>query len=114
MTDQMTDRASLYACLYAKEFPAQALLRLRPDLRHHPCIVMEGKAPSQRVCSRTSQARAMGIECGMTKVEIETFPAVTILTRSTAEENSARSALLECAGTFSPRVEHGSNDHDFL
>jgi protein ImuB len=114
MTDPMADGANLYACLYAKEFPAQALLRLRPDLCHHPCVVMEGKAPSQRVCSRTSRARAMGIECGMTKVEIETFPAVTILTRSTAEENSARSALLECAGTFSPRVEHGSNDHDFL
>jgi protein ImuB len=110
----MTDPVSLYACIYAKEFPAQALLRLRPDLRRHPCVVMEGKAPSQQVCSLTSTAQAMGIMRDMTKVEIETFPAVTILTRSKAEEASSRSALLECAGTFSPRVEHRLDDNNFL
>jgi protein ImuB len=74
---------------------------------------MEGKLPSQQVCSLTSQARAMGITRGMTKVEIETFPAVTILSRSKAEENSAKSALLECAGAFSPRVEDRSADNAF-
>lgn len=110
----MTERANLYACLHAREFPAQALLRLRPDLRHHPCVVMEGKAPSQQACSLTSEARAMGITHGMTKVEIETFPAMTILARSKTEENSTAAALLECAGTFSPRVEDCSDDMAFL
>ena len=114
MDGPMTNRANLYACLHAREFPAQTLLRLRPDLRHHPCVAMEGKAPSQQVCSLSPEARALGITYGMTKVEIETFSAVTILTRSKAEENSARSALLECAGTFSPRVEHCSNDKEFI
>jgi protein ImuB len=28
----MTKPNELYACLYVKEFPAQALLRLRPEL----------------------------------------------------------------------------------
>jgi len=27
----MSGQQELYACLYAKEFPAQALLRLRPE-----------------------------------------------------------------------------------
>ena len=40
----MTKPAELYACLYAKEFPAQALLRLRPELHSKPCVVMEGEA----------------------------------------------------------------------
>jgi hypothetical protein len=31
----------LYACLYVKEFSAQALLRLRPELHEKPCVVME-------------------------------------------------------------------------
>jgi len=35
----------LYACLYAREFPVQALLRLRPELREQPCVVMAGDAP---------------------------------------------------------------------
>jgi hypothetical protein len=38
----MRKMAELYACLYAKEFPAQALLRLRPDIGTQACVVLEG------------------------------------------------------------------------
>jgi len=41
----MNESAELYACLYANEFPAQALLRLRPELHNQPCVVMEGEPP---------------------------------------------------------------------
>ena len=34
---------TLYACAHAAEFPAQALLRLRPDLRSKPVAVLEGQ-----------------------------------------------------------------------
>jgi protein ImuB len=110
----MTRPAELYACLYAKEFPAQALLRLRPELRNKPCVVMEGDPPLQRVCSLNSKARAIGIAHGMTRVEIDTFPSVAVLKRSVSEEATAKIALLECAETFSPRVGFQRNDNAFL
>jgi protein ImuB len=101
----MTAPAELYACLYAREFPAQALLRMRPGSAGRACVVMEGDAPMQSVCAANSKARALGVEHGMTQVEVETFPAVTIFARSPAEEDTAKAVLLECAGCFSPRVE---------
>lgn len=106
--------AELYACLYAKEFPAQALLRLRPELRDQPCVVMDGEPPSQQVCSLNTKVRLLGIAHGMTLVEVNTFPSVAVLTRSQKEEASAKTALLECAGAFSPRIEDRSEDRAFL
>lgn len=110
----MTAPAEIYACLYVREFPAQALLRLRPDLRNKPCIVMEGEPPLQEVCSLTRKARQLGVTCGMTQVEVDTFSDVIVLRRSAKEEAAARQVLLECAGCFSPRVEEDSQDLTFL
>src|ERR1700761_1181617 len=106
--------AELYACLYAREFPAQALLRLRTELRNKPCVVMEGELPLEQVCSLTERARGLGLTHGMTRVEVETFPDITILPRSFKEEAVAKAVLLECAGTFSPRVEDQSEGATFL
>lgn len=114
MDEPLTQSAALYACLYAKEFAAQALLRLRPELRVQAFAVLDGTPPLRQVCSYNSQARAIGVVSGMTQVEIETFPSVRVLPRSKAEEAAARSALLDCAGTFSPRVEDQSGDSAFL
>jgi protein ImuB len=110
----MTQHSEIYACLYAKEFPAQALLRLRPELRNKPCVVMEGEPPLQEVCSLTRKARSLGIACGMTQVEVDTVSEVTVLQRSLKEETAAREVLLECAGCYSPRVEDCSPDRSFL
>lgn len=98
-----------YACLDVKEFPLQALLRLRPELQGKPIAVLDGETPFERVCSLNDPALALGIEPGMTKLEMEMFPAAMVLRRSRAEETAARSALLECAGAFSPRVEDQSS-----
>jgi protein ImuB len=95
----------LYACLYAREFPVQALLRLRPELREHPCVVMQGDAPLEQVCSLNTKARLLGMARGMTRVEVDTFPASVVLSRSQKEEAATRVILLECAGAFSPRLE---------
>jgi protein ImuB len=110
----MTKPGEIYACLYAREFPAQALLRLRPALRNNPCVVMEGEPPVQEVCSLTQKAGRLGIAYGMTQVEVDTFSDVTVLQRSSKEETTAQEALLECAGCFSPRVEDNSQDRAFL
>jgi protein ImuB len=101
----MKAQPELYACLYAREFPAQALLRMRPGSMERACVVMEGDPPMQTVCAVNVKAHALGVEHGMTQVEVETFPAVTLFTRSPAEEDAAKAALLECAGCFSPRIE---------
>jgi protein ImuB len=110
----MTAAAALYACVYAKEFPAQALLRLRAELRDKACVVMEGEPPVEVVCSLTRKARMLGLVRGMTRVEVDTFPALVVLARSAKEEAATRAVLLECAGAFSPRVEEKSGDGVFL
>ena len=104
----------LYACLYAREFPAQALLRPRPELREQPCVVMEGDAPLELVCSLNTKARLLGMSRGMTRVEVDTFPASVALARSQKEEEATRAILLECAGAFSPRVEERSEGAAFV
>jgi protein ImuB len=50
----------------------------------------------------------------MTRVEIDTFPNLVVLSRSREVEMATQAILLECAGTFSPRVEERSEDRAFL
>jgi protein ImuB len=110
----MSKPAEIYACVHATEFPGQALLRLRPELREQPCVVMEGEPPLQLACSLNRRARALGMVHGMTQVEVDTFPGISALRRSPSEEAAAKAALLECVGGFSPRVEDRSRDGAFL
>ncbi len=109
-THPVTTHPELYACLYVAEFPAQASLRLRPELRNSAVAVLEDSAPFERVCSLNRRAVALGVEHGMTCAQLEMFPQVQVRPRSLAEEAAARKALLECAGLFSPRVEDQSSD----
>jgi protein ImuB len=111
---QMSKPAELYACLYAREFPAQALLRLKPEFHNKPCVVMDGASPLQYVCSLNTKARLLGIRTNMTRVEVDTFPASVVLPRSHSAEASAKSILLESANTFSPRIEEKREDTKFL
>jgi protein ImuB len=104
---------TLYACAHAAEFPAQALLRLRPDLRAKPVVVLEGRAPEETVCALNQQARMCGAAPGMTRLEAESLPAenkdgLTLLSRSPQGEAAARAVFLECAAQFSPRIEEAS------
>jgi protein ImuB len=110
----MIHPSELYACLYVKEFPAQALLRLRPELHVKPCVVMQGEPPLQNVCSLNTKARMLHVAYGMTRVEVDTFPGLVVLSRSRETERATKAVLLECSGTFSPRVEDRSNDVAFL
>jgi protein ImuB len=104
----MTRPLQLFACLYVREFPSQAMLRLRPQLKGEPVVILDGSPPRQWVCSLNTRARALGIDAGLTRPELDVFPGVTLLTRSLSEEASARTALLQCAGQFSPRIENQS------
>jgi protein ImuB len=75
---------------------------------------MKGEPPLQQVCGLNTKARLLGMTHGMTRVEVDTFPAPVLLSRSHKEERSVRAILLECAGAFSPRVEDRSEDTAFL
>jgi protein ImuB len=103
-----------YAAVLIREFPMQSLLRLRPELASKACVVMEGEPPLEQLCSLNAKAHALGAVIGMTRVEIDTFPNLTALSRSFAEEASSKAALLECAGIFSPRIEDQSTPNAFL
>ena len=98
-------REPVYLAVHVPEFSAQALLRLRPELRRKPVAVVKGIPPLQQVCSANAMARAMGVENGMTRAQLDAFDGLTILPASTAEELCARSALLEAVAVFTPRIE---------
>ena len=106
--------AELYACIYIREFPAQAILRLRQELRDQPCVVMQGEPPFEEVCSLNTKARLLGIHHGMRRTDVDGFPKAKILIRSLTTELAAQEMLLECAGMYSPRIEESSGATYFL
>jgi protein ImuB len=112
--EQMSKPPEIYACLHATEFPAQALLRLQPELHSLPCVVMDGQPPFQQVCSLNTKARLLGMNHGMTRVEIDTFPKSVVLSRSVQTETETRGILLECAGAFSSRIEDLSDNTSLI
>ena len=99
---------ALYACVHAAEFPAQALLRLRPDLRSEPVAVIEGRPPQEFVCAMNRPALQKSAALGMTRLDVEGIGGIRLLARSLETEASARSVLLECVAQFSPRIEEAS------
>jgi protein ImuB len=72
--------------------------------------VLEGKPPLQKVFAVNEKARRAGIEPGMTKIQIEPFAEIVLRPRSALQETAAHSALLDCAQSFSPRVEETAPD----
>jgi protein ImuB len=96
---------ALYAAIHAAQFPAQALLRLRPDMQSQPIVIVEGRAPQETVCALNSHARRRGVSLGMPRFEVENMNALRVLTRSVECESAAHAVFLECAAQFSPRIE---------
>ena len=101
---------TLYAALYASEFPAQALLRLRPDLQSKAVAILHGRTSQQSVCALNSQARRRGVTLGMTRLEAEELEGLLVLPRSEETEAAARAVFLECAARFSPHIEEASKE----
>jgi protein ImuB len=96
---------TLYACVHAAEFPAQALMRLHTELESEPVAVLAGCAPLETVCSLNRQARLKGAALCMTRLEAESIPGMRLLARSEETEAAAHAVFLECAAHFSPRIE---------
>jgi protein ImuB len=94
-----------FACIFVPDFPVEALLRTEPGLRSQPLAVLEGKPPLQKVFAANENARRAGVISGMTKLQIEACPGLAFRSRSALQEAAAHAALLDCAQSFSPRVE---------
>src|SRR5215472_1823910 len=109
----MKQSAELYACVYVREFPAQALLRLRSE-KERAYVVMDGQPPFEEVCSLNTKAKLLGIRCGMSRTDVDGFPQTKVFSRSLKTEQMVSKLLLECAGTYSPRIEDSSCETYFL
>jgi protein ImuB len=99
-----------FACIFVPDFPVEALLRAEPELRSRSLAVLEGKAPLQKVSAVNENARRAGVSQGMTKLQIEACSGLVLRTRSLPQEAAAHSTLLDCAQSFSPRVEAAGCD----
>jgi protein ImuB len=99
-----------FACIFVPDFPVEALLRAEPELRTQPLAVLEGKAPLQKILAVNENARRAGIDPGMTKLQIEACTGLVLRARSLPQEAAAHAALLDCAQSFSPRVEDAACD----
>src|SRR5947209_4218260 len=94
-----------FACIFVPAFPVEAILRAEPQLRSHPVAVLEGKPPLEKVLAVNQEARDAGIYEGMAKLQAELCDQVALRSRSELQELAAHRALLDCAQSFSPRVE---------
>jgi protein ImuB len=99
-----------YACIFVPDFSVEAILRAEPDLRSQPLAVLEGKPPLQKILGVNEAARHAGLTPGMTKLQAEVCDGITLRDRSQLQEGAAHQALLDCAQSFSPRVEDSAPD----
>ncbi len=99
-----------FACIFVPDLPVEALLRAEPGLRSQPFAVLEGKPPLQKVFAANENARRAGITPGMTRLQIEACAGLAFRARSLLQETAAHTALLDCAQSFSPRVEDAAPD----
>jgi protein ImuB len=99
-----------FACIYVPDFPVEAILRTEPELRSKLVAVIEGKPPLEKVSGGNEDARRAGISAGMTRLQAELCDDVVLRDRSESQETTAHQALLDCAHSFSPRVEDAALD----
>jgi protein ImuB len=99
-----------FACIFVPDFPVAAIVRAEPDLRTRAVAVIEGKPPLEKVLAANEEARQAGISPGITKLQAELCKQVTLRDRSELQESGVHRALLDCAQSFSPRVEDVAPD----
>src|ERR1700678_456039 len=99
-----------FACIFVPNFPVAAVLRAEPELRARAVAIFDGKPPLEKVFAVNESTGRMGITQGMTKAQAELCSELTLRPRSRLQESVAHAALLDCAHSFSPRVEDSAAD----
>src|SRR5215467_13243229 len=100
----------MFASAFIPNFAVQALIRSEADLAGKALAIVDGAPPLLKVVAASSVAVSAGVELGMAKLKVEHFFDVAIRQRSQLLETSAHAALLDCANSFSPRVEETATD----
>src|SRR6202050_3918913 len=100
----------MFACIFVPNFPVAAVFRAEPELRARAVAIFEGRPPLGKVFAVNESAGRVGIAPGMTKAQAELCSELTLRPRSRLQEASAHAALLDCAQSFSPRVEDAALD----
>ena len=95
----------VYLCLHVRDFAAQTLARLQPELRKRPLAILEGDPPLETVFALNQRARNLGLESGMSRLQAESFEGVSVSARVRQQEDSAFVLLMKSADRFSPRIE---------
>src|SRR4051812_3773325 len=102
----------MFLCAYIPDFPAEAIIRSEPELRQHALAVVQGTPPLVTVVAINDRARAAGVEVGSTEMQAEQRLRLScdpqrwhLRQRLFDQETSTQAALLDCACSFSPRVE---------
>src|SRR5208282_2002335 len=95
----------LYLGLHVRDFPVQAEVRTRPELRGHAVGVLDGDPPLETVFSLNDPARKLGLEFGMSRLQAESFDSISLHSRVRQQEDSAFRVLMQCAKRFAPRIE---------
>ncbi len=99
-----------FGCIFVPDFPVEAVLRAEPKLRSQAVAVLEGKPPLENILAVNEEARRTGVRPGMTKLQVESCDGIVLRDRSELQESTAHRALLDCAQSFSPRVEDTAPD----
>jgi protein ImuB len=95
----------MYAVLHPPNFFAQAAAHQRQELRKRSFVVLDGEPPGEMVFAANKTARSLGVEIGMTRLQVEAFSDVVVLRRVIDHEHTAYTSLHHVACMFSPRIE---------
>jgi protein ImuB len=103
------------ACLVVPLFPLAARLRGEPALKDEAVVLCEGNGTAAHVVAATRKARKAGIRPGFTLPQARALlPDLLARARDTESERAAQEALLDVAGTVSPRVEDAGDGVVYL
>ena len=98
----------MFAAIYIPDFPVEAVLRARPELRDHAVAIIEGTPPLAYVVALSGHARELGLRIGMTRMQAEVF--ATALTPSRVAPLLSRS---DRVGITNPAPKKDEGDPRF-
>jgi protein ImuB len=88
-----------------RDFAAQTLVRLRPELRNRPVVILDGDPPLETVFALNQRARNLGLALGMSRLQAKSFDNIFVSSRAKQQEDSAFLVLMHCGEHISPRIE---------
>jgi len=99
-----------FACIFVPDFPVESVC-CAPNLRLRPRPSLCSKVSHRcRNILRQRKSTPHGIDPGMTKIQVSLAPNLYCVLDPGSREAAAHAALLDCAQSFSPRIEDTASD----